>query len=207
MHLWDARTPLEETLAALDTAVSSGRVRYVGVSNYTGWQLAKAAAWQRAWPGRAPIVATQMEYSLLQRGIEREVVPAAQNLGIGILPWSPLGRGVLTGKYQAGTPADSRGARAQGFISPYLDDRGSGIVGAVMTAADGLGSTPVAVSLAWVRDRPGVTAPIVGARTIGQLRSALEADSLVLPDEIRTALDEVSAPTFGYPEIGLVVDR
>jgi aryl-alcohol dehydrogenase-like predicted oxidoreductase len=207
MHVWDPRTPLEETLSALDTAVSSGRARYVGVSNYTGWQLAKAAAWQRAWPGRAPIVATQMEYSLLQRGIEREVVPAAQNLGIGILPWSPLGRGVLTGKYQDGTPADSRGARTQGFISPYLDDRGAGIVGAVLTAADGLGATPVAVSLAWVRDRPGVTAPIIGARTIGQLRSALEADTLVLPDEIRTALDEVSAPALGYPEGGLVVDR
>jgi aryl-alcohol dehydrogenase-like predicted oxidoreductase len=202
LHAWDPRTPLEETLGALDVAVSSGRVRYVGVSNYSGWQTAKAAAWQRAWPGRAPIVATQMEYSLLQRGIEREVVPAALNLGIGILPWSPLGRGVLTGKYQTGTPADSRGAAADysRFISPYLDERSSRIVGSVMTAADGLGVSPLAVALAWVRDRPGVVAPIVGARTAGQLKGSLDADATVLPDEIRQALDDVSAPEMGYPE-------
>jgi aryl-alcohol dehydrogenase-like predicted oxidoreductase len=209
MHAWDPRTPLEETLAALDTAVASGRVRYVGVSNYTGWQTAKAAAWQLAWPGRAPIVATQMEYSLLQRGVEREVVPAAVNLGIGILPWSPLGRGVLTGKYQAGTPADSRGAAADysRFISPYLDDRASRIVGSVMTAADGLGVSPLAVALAWVRDRPGVVAPIVGARTTGQLKGSLDADATVLPAEIREALDDVSAPDLGYPEVGPTVGR
>jgi aryl-alcohol dehydrogenase-like predicted oxidoreductase len=209
MHSWDPRTPLEETLGALDTAVSSGRVRYVGVSNYSGWQTAKAAAWQRAWPGRAPIVATQMEYSLLQRGIEREVVPAATNLGIGILPWSPLGRGVLTGKYQTGTPADSRGAASDysRFISPYLDERSSRIVGAVMTAADGLGVSPLAVALAWVRDRPGVVAPIVGARTTGQLKGSLDADQTVLPDEIRRALDDVSLPAVGYPEDSVLMGR
>jgi aryl-alcohol dehydrogenase-like predicted oxidoreductase len=209
MHSWDPRTPLEETLAALDVAVTSGRTRYVGVSNYSGWQTAKAAAWQRAWPGRAPIVATQMEYSLLQRGIEREVVPAAINLGIGILPWSPLGRGVLTGKYQAGTPADSRGATADysRFISPYLDDRSSRIVGAVMTAADGLGVSPLAVALAWVRDRPGVVAPIVGARTAGQLKGSLDADATVLPEEIRRALDDISMPDLGYPEEGVLLSR
>jgi aryl-alcohol dehydrogenase-like predicted oxidoreductase len=207
MHAWDPRTPLEETLAALDVAVSSGRARYVGISNYTGWQTAKAAAWQRAWPGRAPIVATQVEYSLLQRGIEREVVPAALNLGIGILPWSPLGRGVLTGKYQTETPAGSRGATADytRFITPYLDERASRIVGSVLTAADGLGVSPLAVALAWVRDRPGVVAPIVGARTAGQLKGSLEADATVLPDEIRRALDDVSMPDMGYPEGGMVV--
>jgi aryl-alcohol dehydrogenase-like predicted oxidoreductase len=202
MHAWDARTPLEETLAALDTAVSSGRARYVGISNYNGWQTAKAATWQKAWPGRAPIVSTQMEYSLLQRGIEREVVPAAQDLGIGILPWSPLGRGVLTGKYRGGTPADSRGASPdyQRFVAPYLDDRGTRIVGSVLTAADGLGVSPVAVSIAWVRDRPGVVAPIVGARTAAQLKGSLDADSVTLPEEIRSALDDVSTPSVGYPE-------
>jgi aryl-alcohol dehydrogenase-like predicted oxidoreductase len=205
MHVWDPRTPLEETLAALDTAVTSGRARYVGISNYAGWQTAKAAAWQRAWPGRAPIVATQVEYSLLQRGIEREVVPAVLNLGIGILPWSPLGRGVLTGKYQTGTPAGSRGAAAASspFITPYLNDRSSRIVGAVLTAADGLGVSPLAVALAWVRDRPAVVAPIVGARSAGQLKSSLEADATVLPDEIRRALDDVSMPEIGYPEAGI----
>lgn len=202
LHAWDALTPLEETFAAVDVAVSSGRVRYAGISNYNGWQTAKAATWQRAWPGRAPIVATQMEYSLLQRGIEREVVPAALDLGIGILPWSPLGRGVLTGKYRGGTPADSRAASPdyQRFVAPYLDDRAQRIVGAVMTAADGLGVSPLAVALAWVRDRPGVVAPIVGARTSGQLKGSLDADDVTLPEEIRVALDDVSTPAVGYPE-------
>jgi aryl-alcohol dehydrogenase-like predicted oxidoreductase len=202
LHAWDPHTPIEETLAALDTAVSSGRARYVGISNYNGWQTAKAATWQAAWPGRARIVSTQMEYSLLQRGIEREVVPAAEDLGIGVLPWSPLGRGVLTGKYRSGTPADSRGASPdyQRFVAPYLDDRATRIVGAVMTAADGLGVSPLAVALAWVRDRPGVVAPIVGARTAAQLKGSLDADDVTLPDEIRAALDDVSAPKSGYPE-------
>jgi aryl-alcohol dehydrogenase-like predicted oxidoreductase len=202
MHAWDPRTPLEETLAALDTAVQSGRTRYVGISNYSGWQTAKAAAWQRAWPGRAPIASTQMEYSLLQRGIEREVVPAAVNLGIGILPWSPLGRGVLTGKYQGGMPSDSRAASQDysRFVQPYLDDRASRIVGAVLTAADGLGVAPLTVSLSWVRDRPGVVAPIIGARTTAQLRGSLEADAMVLPEEIVAALNDVSMPEVGYPE-------
>ncbi len=202
LHAWDALTPLEETFAAVDVAVSSGRVRYAGISNYNGWQTAKAATWQRAWPGRAPVVATQMEYSLLQRGIEREVVPAALDLGIGILPWSPLGRGVLTGKYRGGTPADSRAASPdyQRFVAPYLDDRAQRIVGAVMTAADGLGVSPLAVALAWVRDRPGVVAPIVGARTAGQLKGSLDADDVTLPEEIRVALDDVSTPSVGYPE-------
>jgi aryl-alcohol dehydrogenase-like predicted oxidoreductase len=205
LHAWDDMTPIEETLAALDTALSSGRARYVGVSNYNGWQTAKAATWQQAWPGRARIVSTQMEYSLLQRGIEREVVPAALDLGIGILPWSPLGRGVLTGKYRTGTPADSRGASPdyQRFVAPYLDERASRIVGSVITAADGLGVSPLAVSLAWVRDRPGVVAPIVGARTAAQLKGSLDADNVVLPDEIRDALDDVSTPPTGYPEAGL----
>jgi aryl-alcohol dehydrogenase-like predicted oxidoreductase len=205
LHAWDERTPLEETLAALDTAVSSGRTRYVGTSNYTGWQTAKAATWQKAWPGRAPVVSSQMEYSLLQRGIEREVVPACVDLGVGILPWSPLGRGVLTGKYRTGTPADSRANSSEysRFVGAYLDDRASRIVGAVITAADGLGVSPLAVSLAWVRDRPGVVSPIVGARTSAQLKGSLDADSLVLPEEIRTALDDVSATASSYPEAGL----
>jgi aryl-alcohol dehydrogenase-like predicted oxidoreductase len=205
MHAYDAATPLEETLAALDTAVNSGRVRYVGISNYNGAQTARAATWQRAVPGRAPIVSTQMEYSLLQRGIEREVVPAALDLDIAILPWSPLGRGVLTGKYRQGTPADSRGASPdyQRFVAPYLDDRAGRIVGAVMTAADGLGVSPLAVALAWVRDRPGVVAPIVGARTVGQLKGSLDGDGVVLPAEIRAALDDVSSPAMGYPEAGI----
>jgi aryl-alcohol dehydrogenase-like predicted oxidoreductase len=202
LHAWDWLTPWEETLAAVDTAVASGRVRYAGVSNYGGWQVGTCVAWQRAVPGRAPIIANQVEYSLLQRDIEREVVPAALELGVGLLPWSPLGRGVLTGKYRNGAPADSRGASEHfgRFIEPYLDDRSSAIVDAVLTAADGLGVSPVAVALAWVRDRPGVVAPIVGARTAAQLSASLAAETVELPPEIRAALDDVSAPVLGYPE-------
>lgn len=202
LNAWDKSTPLEETLSALDLAVSSGRARYVGVSNFCGWQTATAATWQQAWPGRAPIVANQVEYSLLQRGVERETIPAAMHAGVGILPWSPLGRGVLTGKYRHGVPSDSRGASPhfQEFVARFLKDDAASVVEAVATAADGLGTSPLAVALAWVRDRPGVTAPIVGARTAGQLLGALEVDGVVLPAEINAALDDVSAPEMGYPE-------
>jgi aryl-alcohol dehydrogenase-like predicted oxidoreductase len=202
LHSWDEDTPLEETLAACDTAVSSGRTRYVGVSNFTGWQTAQAATWQRSWPGRTPLVSTQMEYSLLQRGIEREVIPAAEALGLGVLPWSPLGRGLLTGKYRQATPEDSRGASAQwaGFIDGLRSAKSDRVVEAVITAAQGLGTTPLAVALAWVRDRPGVVAPIVGARTSAQLQASLDAEDVRLPPAICTALDDVSAPPAGYPE-------
>ena len=202
LHSWDHVTPWEETMAAVDAAVASGKVRYAGVSNYSGWQLGATAAHQRALPGRFPLLSNQVEYSLLQRGVEREVVPAAQELGIGLLPWSPLGRGVLTGKYRNGAPADSRGGTEhyKGFVEPYLDDRARSVVDAVLTAADGLGVSPVAVALAWVRDRPGVVAPIVGARTSAQLQASLAAEQVVLPDVVRSALDDVSAPEVGYPE-------
>lgn len=202
VHAWSDDTALEETLGAVDAAVSSGRARYAGISNYSGWQTGRAVTWQAAWPGRAPIVSTQVEYSLLQRGVEREVIPAAQALGLGVLPWSPLGAGVLTGKYRSGTPADSRAASPHfaRFIERFLDDRSRRIVDAVATAAEGLDVTPLEVALAWVRDAPAVTAPILGARTAAQLRTSLEADTLSLPTEIRQALDEVSAPPTGYPD-------
>lgn len=204
VHAFDHTTPLEETLQALDTAVRTGRVRYAGVSNFSGWQLAKAATWQLAAPGtRERLASTQLEYSLLQRGLEREVLPAATDLGIGLLASSPLGRGVLTGKYRDSvTPADSRGAsdRLAPFVEPYLNEASSRIVDAVAIAADGLATTPLQVALAWVRDRPGVTAPILGARTAAQLREALSVEELSLPDEIRGALDDVSAPVHRYPD-------
>lgn len=203
LHAFDPHTPLEETLAALDLAVSSGRARYVGVSDFSGWQLAKAGTWQLAAPGvRNRLAGTQMEYSLLQRGVEREVLPAALDLGIGLLPSSPLGRGVLTAKYRHGTPADSRGGSAHmaPFVAPYLDETAGRVVDAVATAADGLAVTPLQVALSWVRDRPGVTAPILGARTAQQLGAALSVEALSLPDEIRRALDDVSAPVHHYPD-------
>jgi aryl-alcohol dehydrogenase-like predicted oxidoreductase len=196
VHTWVDDTPLEETLSALDTAVATGRASYVGVSNYAGWQTAQAATWQRAVPGRAPLASTQMEYSLLNRAVEDEVLPAARALGMGMLPWSPLGRGVLTGKYRNGTPADSRAATShfEEFVGAYLGPRSQRIVEAVTRAAEGLGWSPLEVALAWVRDRPGVTAPIVGARTADQLRGALGVEERALPDEISTALDDVSDP-------------
>ncbi|MFF9393939.1 aldo/keto reductase [Streptomyces griseoluteus] len=203
IHCHDPSTPLEETLQALDLAVSSGRARYAGVSNFCGWQLAKAATWQLAAPGvRTRLAGTQLEYSLLQRGAEREVLPAALDLGVGLLPSSPLGRGVLTGKYRGGVPSDSRGASEHmaPFVEPYLDDTASRIVDAVTTAADGLAVTPLQVALAWVRDRPGVTAPVVGARNARQLAAALSVEALSLPDEICRALDDVSAPVHRYPD-------
>ncbi|WP_424893012.1 aldo/keto reductase [Streptomyces sp. XH2] len=203
IHAFDPHTPVEETLQAVDIAVTSGRARYAGVSNFCGWQLARAATWQLAAPGvRTRLASTQMEYSLLQRGIEREVLPAALDLGIGVLPSSPLGRGVLTGKYRHTTPADSRGASEHlaPFVAPYLDETAGRVVDAVATAADGLATTALKVALAWVRDRPGVVAPIVGARTAQQLRAALSVESLTLPDEICRALDDVSAPVHRYPD-------
>jgi aryl-alcohol dehydrogenase-like predicted oxidoreductase len=202
VHAFDTGTPLEETLQALDIAVASGRARYVGVSNFCGWQLARAATWQLAGAGRTPLASTQMEYSLLQRGVEREVLPAAVDLGVGLLPSSPLGRGVLTGKYRHGIPQDSRGASDDlaPFVAPYLDETAALIVDAVATAAEGLAVTPLHVALAWVRDRPGVAAPILGARDARQLSQALSVESLTLPVEINRALDDVSAPVHRYPD-------
>jgi aryl-alcohol dehydrogenase-like predicted oxidoreductase len=200
VHVPDDTVPIEETLAALDYAVSSGKARYVGVSNFSGWRLAQAAAWQQAGPGRAPIVANQVRYSLLERNIEREVVPGASALGVGILAYSPLGGGVLTGKYRDGVPTDSRAAAGYRNLADFRRAEEAGIVEAVATAAEGLATAPIAVALAWVRDQPAVSSVILGARTLGQLTAALSADSLVLPIEISRALDDVSAPVVGYPE-------
>jgi aryl-alcohol dehydrogenase-like predicted oxidoreductase len=195
VHTWVDDAPLEETLSALDYAVSTGRAAYVGVSNYTGWQSAQAATWQRAVPGRAALASNQVEYSLLNRAVEAEVVPAALALGLGILPWSPLGRGVLTGKYRGGTPADSRAASPHfaSFVGRHLGESSQRVVEAVARAADGLGWSLLEVALAWVRDRPGVTAPIVGARTAAQLRESLGVEECELPVEIVHALEDVSA--------------
>jgi aryl-alcohol dehydrogenase-like predicted oxidoreductase len=194
VHTWVDGVPVEETLTALDRAVASGRASYVGISNYSGWQTAQAATWQRAVPGRTTLASTQVEYSLLNRDVELDVVPAAAALGLGILPWSPLGRGVLTGKYRSGIPSDSRGASPtySGFVERYLDPRGQAVVEGVAKAAEGLGWSMAEVALTWVRDRPGVTAPIVGARTAKQLLGVLGVEELTLPAEIVAALDDVS---------------
>jgi len=203
VHVWSDDVPIEETLSALDLALSSGRAAYVGVSNYSGWQTAQAATLQLSTPGRARLASTQVEYSLLQRGVEREVIPACESLGLGILPWSPLGRGVLTGKYRPGIPADSRAASPvfERYVGEHLTPAATQIVEAVCRAAEGLDLSAPTVALAWVRDQPGVVAPIVGARTAAQLKASLQVEDVTLPDEIVEALDDVSAPPMGYPEI------
>ena len=196
----DPLTPLEETVDALRLAVTSGRARYVGLSNFPAWRTAQAATLLADDVGLA---AVEVEYSLLQRGIERELVPAALGLGVGVLAWSPLARGVLTGKYRRSVPADSRAASTHlaGFVTPYLGPEHSAIVEALCIAAEGLERTPLEVALAWLCSRPGLSAAVLGARTPGQLQAALGAVDLVLPAEITAALDEVSAPHLGYPEV------
>jgi aryl-alcohol dehydrogenase-like predicted oxidoreductase len=203
VDLWlatpDPRTPLEETVSALRHAVQTGKARYVGLSNHAGWQVAHVATLLGDDPGLA---AVEAEYSLLQRGVEREVLPACAALGAGLLAWSPLGRGVLTGKYRRTIPSDSRAATAHlaGFVQPYLTADAAGVVDAVVTAAAGLERAPLEVALAWVTSRPGVASAVVGARTAAQLRGALAVEDLRLPPEITVALDEITAPAASYPE-------
>lgn len=188
----DATVTGDEVASALDIAVRSGRARYAGVRDHAGWQLATAVGDAESAAGRP--VAAQARYSLLDRRIELEVLPAAAYHRVGVIAVSPLAAGVLTGKYRNGIPADSRGADSVGGLSvhPYLTRFGANVVEAVMTAADGLGTSPLAVALAWVRDRPGVSSVVVGPRDIGQLTGILAAEEVVLPAAITAALDDVS---------------
>ena len=193
LHAW-GQAPLDESLAAIDTAVGAGDVRYAGVCNFVGWQTAQAATWQAAFPGRTPLTSSQVEYSLLARRAEVEVIPAIRAFGMGLFPWSPIGRGVLTGKYRSGLPRGSRGASEHfaWFVEPYLEARSRSVTDAVCTASAGLDLTPAQVALLWVRDAPGVTAPLLGARTVAQLEPYLATEELELPEEIVAALDDVS---------------
>ena len=195
IHAWDDATPLDDTLSALDYAYTTGRARYVGISNYAGWQIARAATKQQSNSMKAPLTTVQSEYSLLNRDVEIEVLDAAQECGVGFLAWAPLARGVLTGKYRKGVPSDSRGAAPHfaKHIVPYLDSRSARIVEAVAVAAEGLGYSPLEVALAWVRDAPGVTTSLIGARTGAQLRGVLKSEEISLPDIVRSALNDVSA--------------
>jgi len=195
IHAWDESTPLDDTLSALDYAYTTGRARYVGISNYSGWQIARAATKQQSNSMKAPLTTVQSEYSLLNREVEIEVLDAAQECGLGFLAWAPLARGVLTGKYRKGIPSDSRGAAPHfaKHIEPYLDSRSSRIVEAVAVAAEGLGFSPLEVALAWVRDAPGVTTSLIGARTGAQLRGVLKSEEISLPEIVRIALNDVSA--------------
>jgi len=195
IHSWDPFNPLEDTLSALDYAYSSGKARYVGISNFSGWQSARAITIQESNSAKAPIVTHQVEYSLLNRDAELEVLPCADETGIGILAWAPLGRGVLTGKYRNGIPSDSRAAAPHfvKHVEPYLRPDSARIVEAVSVAAQGLGFSPLEVALAWVRDTPGITSAIVGARTGAQMRGILKSEEVNLPQIVRDALDDVSS--------------
>jgi len=207
IHRWDFAHPLDETLAAVDWALSSGRVRHAGISNYSGWQTMKAAICQ-ATRGRQPLVSTQVEYSLLERGIEREVVPAAIDQDLAIVAWAPLGRGVLTGKYQHGAPGDRANTTFfKQYVGPYLDERSAGIVDTVVAVAAGLGVAPLAVALAWVLARPAVGAAVVGASSLAQLEESLAYSTLTLPPDTIQLLTDVSAPYVGAPETSWAVPK
>jgi aryl-alcohol dehydrogenase-like predicted oxidoreductase len=194
VHHWDELTPIDETLSALDYAYTTGRARYVGVSNYSAWQLARAATKQQSNSMKAPLASAQNEYSLLNRNVELEILEAADSCGVGFIAWAPLARGVLTGKYRKGVPSDSRAA-APHFakqVEPYLDEHSARIVEAVVVAAQGLGYSPLEIALAWVRDAPGVTSALVGARTGAQLKGILKSEEIKLPYVVRSALNDVS---------------
>jgi aryl-alcohol dehydrogenase-like predicted oxidoreductase len=205
VHCWDPRTPLEETLAALDDLVRSGKVRYVGISNFTGWQLQRAILLARA-NGWAPVVSLQPQYNLLAREIEWELVPLCLDEGVGILPWSPLGGGWLTGKYDRDRPPagatrlgedPDRGVEAYGKRNTERTWR---TVDAVHAVAGARGVSAAQVAIAWVAGRPGVSSTILGARTVEQLEDNLAAAPLRLTDEERVRLDEVSDPGLpAYP--------
>jgi aryl-alcohol dehydrogenase (NADP+) len=213
-HAWDPLTPLEETLRFFDDAVRAGKIRYVGVSNFTGWQLQKAALLTRHL-GLTPVVTLQPQYNLLARDVEFELMPVCQNEGIGILPWSPLGGGWLTGKYQRDMPptgATRLGENPQRGMEAYdgrnRDERTWRIVEAVREVATRMGVSMAAVALAWVVDRPAVTSVILGARTVEQLDDNLSAAAVTLSEPDRRLLDEASAPLVAdYPYGAAGVDQ
>ena len=206
LHASDMHTPVEETLSFLDEAVKAGKIHYIGLSNFTGWQLQLMISTAKAMGVQVPVT-LQPQYSLLSREIEWEIVPAALHNGIGLLPWSPLAGGFLTGKYQRGSTAGS-GSRAgsekplyQWTSEEYADsNRNWATIDAVVRIAKEIGATPAQVALSWIADRPSVIAPIVGARTVEHLRGNLGAAELTLDSEATAALEKVSAPqSGGYP--------
>jgi aryl-alcohol dehydrogenase-like predicted oxidoreductase len=196
LHGWDRRAPIEETLRALDDLVAAGTVRYVGFSNLPAWVVAQAQtiAGFRGW---APLTALQLEYSLLERTAEGELLPAAAALGLGVLPWSPLGGGRLSGKHvrDGGAPADS--PRAGRLAEPT--ERDWPVIEALARVAAEVGAGSAAVALAWARDRPGISSTLIGARTVEQLRANLASLEVTLTGAQRAALDDVSAPTLDFP--------
>jgi aryl-alcohol dehydrogenase-like predicted oxidoreductase len=200
MHAWDAHTPIEETLRFLDDATRAGKIHHHGFSNFLGWHVTKAVHVARALHFAAPAT-LQPQYNLLVRDIEHEVVPACLDGGLGLLPWSPLAGGWLAGKYKRDerpTGATRLGEDPERGMEAYgprsAEARTWAVIGAVEEAARELGSSPAAVSLAWLAGRPAVTSVILGARTVEQLQENLAAADLHLPAEVADRLTEVSAP-------------
>jgi aryl-alcohol dehydrogenase-like predicted oxidoreductase len=211
-HAWDLLTPIEETFRFFDDAVRAGKVQYVGVSNFIGWQLQKTALLARHL-GLAPIVTLQPQYNLLQRAVEFELVQVCVNERIGVLPWSPLGGGWLTGKYQRDRAPTGRtrlgedperGMEAYGRRNP--EERTWRVIDAVRSVAEARGASMAQVALAWLVDRPAVTSVILGARTLEQLEDNLGAAGLHLSASETARLDEASTPIvddYPYGELGV----
>ena len=197
MHSWDKFTPIEETLRALDDLVQAGKVRYIGFSDTPAWKVAQAQTIAR-FRGWTPLVALQIEYSLIERTVEGELIPMALEMGLGVTPWSPLRSGVLSGKYtreNAKTVKADRGER----VTQFLDERTYAILDELARIAKPLNTSSAAVALAWVQSRPGVASTIIGARRMDQLEQNLAALDLKLTAEQIAALDKLSAPSLNFP--------
>jgi aryl-alcohol dehydrogenase-like predicted oxidoreductase len=200
VHEWDGATPLEETLDALDHLVSSGKVRYIGCSNYAGWHVMKALAVSERH-GYQRFISQQIYYSLQARDAEYELVPVSLDQGLGILVWSPLAGGLLSGKYRRGQDHPEGSRHLTDWNEPPVRDEDAlyDIIEAVVEIAEGHDASPAQVALAWTLGRPGVASVVIGARTDEQLTDNLGAADLVLGDEERARLDELSAPPLLYP--------
>ncbi|MFE6398373.1 aldo/keto reductase [Streptomyces alboflavus] len=210
LHLWDAVTPVEEVLRGLDDLVCQGKVLYVAISNAPAWQVARmqTVADLRGW---SPLVALQIEYSLIERAGERDLIPMARELGLGVVPWSPLGGGVLTGKYSredlTATDAAADGTRKSVTVAGgALNERNFAIVDVVKEVAAELGRTPAQVGLAWTLRNPAVTAPVIGARTPAQLESNLGALEVDFTAAQLDRLEAASAIDLGFPHALLAGD-
>jgi aryl-alcohol dehydrogenase-like predicted oxidoreductase len=197
MHCWDRLTPVEETMRALDDLVTSGKVRYIGFSDTPAWKVSQAQtiAQLRGW---TPLVALQIEYSLLERTVEGELIPMAREMGLGVTPWSPLKSGVLSGKYTRENAASVKADRGE-RVTQNLGEKVYGIIDELIAIGKELGASPASVALAWVQGRPGVASTIIGARRLDQLDQNLSALALVLTADQVARLDKLSKPTLGFP--------
>jgi aryl-alcohol dehydrogenase-like predicted oxidoreductase len=204
LHIWDGNTPVEEVLRAMDDLVRAGKVLYVGISDIPAWQVSRmqAIADLRGW---APLAALQIPYNLIERTVEGDLIPMAETLGLGVVPWSPLAGGVLTGKYAPADLAPESGytRKAVAAGNGFLTARGLEIAEVVKEAASKLGTTPSRVALAWTLLNPAVVAPIVGARTLAQLDDNLGVFDVSLEPEQRARLAEASAVDLGFPHESL----